>query len=385
MKYCLTVKCWILLLVIGSGQALLANLPTRILEADLTAVQVQGSVVITASSNGDLLRSTDGGITFETRHNGDPADVFHAIGGSGNTLIAVGAGGWILRSADNGQNWSQVSADTLLGTLNGVATNGNGFWVAVGQHMHSGAAQVSSDDGQSWTLHTISSVNLFTGIAWHPGSNQFLASGGDGFFTGSLQASSNGSIWSSVNFPGNTPMLHFVTSDGANGLLAGGEQGALLRSSVSPVNFSAVGGFQPSETLRSAVSTAQGSWIIGGDQAIVVEIPSAAAGARLKSTPLAAAGAIISMANRGGEELLLAGAFSDYPWGAPELQVQVSGNQLILRVQNARLGRSYRVQGSSNLNQWSNLSGTTQQATQHTLEWTVTPDATQRFFRILVD
>jgi hypothetical protein len=90
------------------------------------------------------------------------------------------------------------------------------------------------------------------------------------------------------------------------------------------------------------------------------------------------------MANRGSEELLLAGSFSDYPWSPPQLQVEINGEQLILRVQNARLGRSYRIQSSTNLSQWSNLGGTTQ-ATQRALEWTVTPDATNRFFRVLVD
>jgi hypothetical protein len=273
----------------------------------------------------------------------------------------------------------------MLGDLSAVATNGQGLWVAVGRHQNA-ATQVSTDDGLTWTLHSVDGVNGLTGVAWHSGSNQFVASGG---FSGSLHASANGSSWSSINVPSATPQLKFISSDGADGLLAGGEQGTLLRSSGSTINFSAVEGFRPSETLsetlRSAVSTAQGAWIVGGDQAIVVEVPSVAAEARLLTDPLAAAGAIVSMANRGSEEILLAGPFTDYPWSPPELQVELNGDQLTLRVQNARIGRTYRVQSSTNLNQWSNLSGTTRQATQRTLEWTVTQNTDQRFFRVLVE
>jgi photosystem II stability/assembly factor-like uncharacterized protein len=383
MKRYLTVNFWILLLIFGSGQVLQGHPPTRILEADLTAVHVQGNSVLAADSNGNLLRSTDGGITFETRHQGAPEDAIHFINSSNSTAIAVGAGGWILRSADNGQSWAEVTAEAMQGDLSAVATNGQGLWVAVGRHK-SAATQVSTDDGLTWTLHSVSGVYELTGITWHPGSNQFVASGGDGFFSGSLHASANGINWSNISVPSGTPLLNFVVSDGSNGLLAGGEQGTMLRSSGATINFSAVEGYRPSEHLQSAVSTAQGSWIIGGDQAIIVEIPAASADARLLTTPLAAAGSIVSMANRGSEELLLAGSFSDYPWSPPQLQVEINGEQLILRVQNARLGRSYRIQSSTNLSQWSNLSGTTQ-ATQRTLEWTVTPDASNRFFRVLVD
>ncbi|MCC5833381.1 MAG: hypothetical protein JJU20_01495 [Opitutales bacterium] len=381
----MTAKLWILLLIFSSGQILMGNLPTRILEADWTAVHVHGDAVLVADSDGNLLRSTDGGIVFESRYQGTPEDAIHFIYGSGSTAIAVGAGGWILRSADNGQSWSEVAADAILGQLSAVVGNGSGHWVAAGQHQGSAATQVSTDDGLTWTLHSVSGVYELTGITWHSGSNQFVASGSDGFFSGSVHASPEGSSWSSINVPSETSVLKFIASDGSNGLLAGGREGILLRSEGSPISFSAVEGFRPSEHLRSAVSTGQGSWIIGGDQAILIEIPAASGNARLRSNPLPTAGSIVSIANRGGEEILLAGSFSDYPWGPPQLQAEFNGQQLILRLHNARLGRSYQLQSSTNLSQWSNLSGTTRQATQRTLEWTVAPDETNRFFRVLVD
>lgn len=385
MKRYLNVRFWILLLVLGGGQVLAGNPPTRILEADSTAVHVHANSVIVAEASGDLLRSTDGGINFAIAHQGVPADAFHSVHGSGDTVIAVGAGGWILRSADNGQSWSGVNAEAMLGALSAVATNGNGLWVAVGQHLGGAATQVSTDDGQNWTLHSVSGVYALTGIAWHPGGNQFVASGGDGFFSGSLHGSADGGNWSNIGVPSGTPMLRFVTSYGSNTLLSGGEQGIVLRSQGAAINFAAVEGHRPSETLRSAVSTGQGSWIVGGDQAILLGIPSASEGTRLLSAPLAAAGAIVSIANRGNEELLLAGAFADYPWGPPELHVDVDGEQLTLRVENARLGRTYRVQSSTNLSQWSDVGGTIRQATQRNQHWTLNHDATHRFFRVIVD
>lgn len=388
MKHCLTVKFCILLLVFNGGQALSASMPTRILEADFTAVHVQENAVLVADSEGNLLRSNDGGINLAISHHGDPEDAIHAIDGSDNTVIAVGGGGWILRSADDGLTWARASAEPMLGSLNTVASNGNGRWVAGGTNLASAAIQVSVDDGKTWTLHAINGIDdflLFTGITWHPVANQFIASGGDGLFNGSILTSPDGSSWTSVDLPPGTPFLHFVVSDRSNGLLAGGEQGTLLRSSGSSINFSAVEGFQPSETLRSAVSTAQGSWTIGGDQAIVVEVSAASAKARLLSTPLAAADPIISMANRGSEELLLVGSFANYPWGPPELQAHLSGDQLNLRVHNARLGRTYHLQSSSDLSQWTTISGTTRQATQRTEEWTVSAVSTRVFFRVLVE
>ena len=89
------------------------------------------------------MRSTDNGTTWDNAT--DPVSGhFWGVGFGNNTFVAVVHGGMILRSTDNGSNFSAVVAPGSH--LTGVGF-GNNTFVAVGVY---GELHRSTDNGTTW-------------------------------------------------------------------------------------------------------------------------------------------------------------------------------------------------------------------------------------------
>lgn len=93
--------------------------------------------------------------------------------GRGSQVI-VGAGGLILRSTDNGQNWSPVTAP-IQADFRKVVYEKNTY-VATGSN---GVIIKSTDEGVSWTAIDAGISSTIRSIAYHP-STGFVMSGKDG-------------------------------------------------------------------------------------------------------------------------------------------------------------------------------------------------------------
>jgi hypothetical protein len=111
--------------------------------------------------------------------------------------------GSIIYSDDNGTTWTKATG-TFKGMCQGIATNGNGNWVAVG-YLGTGdskSIKYSVDNGVTWVDTASLSGNIFSSgrsVTYHP-----LSSGGIWVATGSgnsqtiLYSTNNGQTWNAA-------------------------------------------------------------------------------------------------------------------------------------------------------------------------------------------
>jgi RHS repeat-associated protein len=104
----------------------------------------------------------------DTDAGGDAIPVgLHAVAGDGSgNLVAVGGGGNMTRSFDNGQTWHRIPASPFWGSFYGVGY-GNGAWIAGGSNQ----ILRSTDAGGTWTQ--VSSTRGIRGVTY--GNKRWMA------------------------------------------------------------------------------------------------------------------------------------------------------------------------------------------------------------------
>lgn len=101
---------------------------------------------VAVGANGALITSSTGTSWTSGTSNAGANDLLGVTATSGNVVVAVGAGGTVVRSLDGGLTWAlQTSLPAI--TLYGISTDSTQF-VAVG----TGGAEFTSLDGATWTL-----------------------------------------------------------------------------------------------------------------------------------------------------------------------------------------------------------------------------------------
>ena len=213
-------------------------------------------------------------------------------------LAAVGAGGAILTSIDNGSTWVTIPADPFNrgGNINGIAFGGNTF-VAVGDF-----AQVttSSDNGTTWVTQQAASIADLLGVGYGTISDPLQPLNTVGIFVATGQ---NGEILTSDNLGADwTTQTTIVDDTGANvelttaviGLdrsvipnvshvLVAGDRGQMLRS-TDLSSWTSVSSTASSRTLKG---------VAGGNSVIV------AVGGTPVSVGAPATGSIVSSTDNG--------------------------------------------------------------------------------------
>ena len=106
-----------------------------------------------------------------------------------NRFVAVGDGGVVYYSDDDGQNWTAGVSGVAV-TLNSVTYIGNNRWVAVG----SGGTVLYSDDGaQTWTAGTGTGTESFPDVASDGSGRAIVVSSTNDYVT------TDGVNWSVIN------------------------------------------------------------------------------------------------------------------------------------------------------------------------------------------
>lgn len=118
----------------------------------VNALLADGAQLLGVGERGTLLRSDDGGLTWQASQVGGGRETtLTAITRlAPGLLVAVGHDGWILRSEDGGQSWREMRYDSELGEpLLGVWSSDGQHVVAYGSY---GKYLESRDAGQHWTV-----------------------------------------------------------------------------------------------------------------------------------------------------------------------------------------------------------------------------------------
>ncbi len=187
-------------------------------------VQDAGAVV-------NLIAVGDGGTIYSSDNEGqlwlrrtsnttqDLAGIVNATIATVPTFIAVGKAGTVLTSI-NGAAWTASSIGTA-DNLNSIAWKGD-LAVVVG----AAGAAFTSPDGTAWTPVTSGTANDLLGVSWD--GSRFIASGA----AGTIRTSTNGSTWAAATVVAMADKLtrSTLTQPGGLRLMVGGA-GTLLSSS----------------------------------------------------------------------------------------------------------------------------------------------------------
>lgn len=147
--------------------------------------------LVAVGSGGTIITSDDQGATWDARTSGT-SNQLNAVCHSGSLYVAVGIAGTIVTSPD-GETWNVETSGTSL-ILNGVAWNGSVFCVVTAQ----GNTAFTSPDGATWTSRSTPSATGPMQAITANGS-LFVAVGNDGSGGGRCITSTDGITWS---YPG---------------------------------------------------------------------------------------------------------------------------------------------------------------------------------------
>ncbi|CAB4149626.1 hypothetical protein UFOVP545_13 [uncultured Caudovirales phage] len=126
-------------------------------------------------------------------------NIWSGMATSGSSIVAVGysgSNGYINRSTDNGQNWTNITPS--LNIVLGSVAYANGVYVVAGDYGNStsnGQLMVSSDNGLTFTTVTISGAGSpdIRSVMWD--GTKFLAVLNGGAGSNAILSSTNGTSW----------------------------------------------------------------------------------------------------------------------------------------------------------------------------------------------
>ncbi|WP_374498559.1 WD40/YVTN/BNR-like repeat-containing protein [Zoogloea sp.] len=150
-----------------------------------------------------------------------------AVSSAGETYVAVGDYGTIVRSSDGGNTWQQAATVPVSGLLTSVSfADAKNGW-AVG---HGGIILVTRDGGETWAIqHTVDDKPVLLSVHFTDAEHGFVV----GAYGTALQTSDGGKNWEPMQVgEGRDADLHLnhVFSGPSGTLFAAGESGSAFRS-----------------------------------------------------------------------------------------------------------------------------------------------------------
>jgi photosystem II stability/assembly factor-like uncharacterized protein len=320
-------------------------------------VRLPGNVLVGVSPTGALLRSVDNGANFTQVRAADSPRALLTLAVSNSVIIAAGDAGNFVRSTDGGLTWSTLAAATspsFVGKIQALAGNGASTWVAVGTGTTNNKITpiYSLNSGVTWQAspQITSPVGELRGIVWT--GQHWVAVGGNSFGGFALRTTNPANAWSISTVPALVPVLNAV-----------GDAGTVLYSTDHGATFSDVGGGVVSDDLNCVLFLNGTQWAAGGDQGVVVGFDSAALEpVTVLQIPSAESPAI--------NALLVGTSPGSFFYAIPMVSgpvvhdisasVSVVSNQLRVTLSGALTGYTYHIQQSSTLVSWAAVSGSSQ-------------------------
>ncbi|MBS1518308.1 MAG: T9SS type A sorting domain-containing protein [Bacteroidetes bacterium] len=162
---------------------------------------------IAAGSKGNILKTTDGGMSWELIHAGVSKSIFKILFIDGLTGICAGKDGLLLKTSDAGKSWTAVESNTVFDIYDICLSGGKLFCCGL-----NGYLGVSSDSGESWMcmnsqinipLFCISFIDEDTGVC-----------GGYGKIIGTKDAGKNWEILNADVLPSTqVNNIQYISSD----------------------------------------------------------------------------------------------------------------------------------------------------------------------------
>ncbi|MDH5857801.1 hypothetical protein [Lampropedia aestuarii] len=166
------------------------------LPAQVNTIDTNRLGVWIAVEDENICRSADGGLTWSlVPHAMNSIKAIHCS--PNGTWIASGSGIW--RSVDDGLTWQNVTPAVFHETSYGVATDGNGVWIATSRYNYQGFIYRSVDDGLNWTGHPVGESGSWLWTVFYGTDGVWLLVDYSNYEGQScLRSSDNGISWSPV-------------------------------------------------------------------------------------------------------------------------------------------------------------------------------------------
>ncbi len=162
-----------------------------------------------ASGFWEIYVTTNGGASYTRMPSANiPAPVTNEVGYLaqytylGNNIWFTTSAGRVYHSADKGINWSVFQSP--LSDFGGTALSGDITFSTASKGLiqdNSGNLFITQNAGATWNTVTISGTGFPYGgaIAYVPGSNRVVSTGGDTTFAGTSFSTDNGTTWTNVS------------------------------------------------------------------------------------------------------------------------------------------------------------------------------------------
>jgi photosystem II stability/assembly factor-like uncharacterized protein len=172
----------------------------------------------TVGANGTTYHTTDGGITWSLASSGQGNALNSVFYVNADTGYAVGANGTILKTVNAGGFWSALTSGTL-NTLNGVYFIDKNTGFAVGA---AGTILNTTDGGTTWNPQVSGSGAILNSIVFSGGYGFIVGQGGNLLYN-------NGITWSSTA-SGTTNTLYSINFADTYHGFASGANGTIIRT-----------------------------------------------------------------------------------------------------------------------------------------------------------
>lgn len=245
------------------------------------------SVGVAAGFRG-LWRTTNGGVTWTAVPNAPDADfVVSVLGGvtwvDANVVLIHGSGGKILRSADQGVSWTDVSPAGFFEDWLDMAFNAAGVGIAVGP---SGRVARSTNGGASWQ-------ELVTPLS-EPGTAVAFADANTAVVMGNIgqtmRSTDAGATWTTGFAFGASAFYRLRFSSPTFGLAVSGANGLTLRTTDGGETWTRIGGGTIDENVVGMAASPSGNVVLAGSlaRALLRSVDGGATWRRSGSFPVGA-------------------------------------------------------------------------------------------------
>ena len=316
----------------------------------------------------------------------DPLDEYLTMSCLEDTIIAVGSEGIIARSNSQGQAWiSSVNQTFFSGNLQAVAAKPDetNHWLAVGNDGFDGIILSSTDDGQTWLGSTNIEDTDLHGVVW-TGTSWLICGRDNNTFNGTIYRSTDSISWEEIIMPiVDTAPLLAVASDGTGNVVVVGEQGVILHSSNDGLNFMDIGQGLISEDLLTIITSGVDQFVIGGSGKSILEVRNGSA--EITQPPASGAPDTVALLLN-SDTIYAAGAFA--PQTAPVrsipfvLNIIKESNSYVLSVEETLIGKTYSLQYSVDLQNWTLVTGSSKNGLNGLMQWVEPLSESQVFWRV---
>ncbi|HSD64022.1 MAG TPA: T9SS type A sorting domain-containing protein [Ignavibacteriaceae bacterium] len=206
----------------------------------------EGSALFAATNANGLLRSRDGGVTWQQVLTSVSDLYYFTVAAHGNTVLAASYSSGAFRSTDDGTTWTSIGSSLIDPDIDNFTFIDSTIYAAT---TYTGFIFRSTDDGITWVQSSNGLTNHSSVHRVIKAGNYFFASANDGIYR-----STDGLNWNLVN-NGMTTTTTLTVDSYDTTIFTGTNEGFVYKSTDYGENWTSISDDLPPEGYTSGVQT----------------------------------------------------------------------------------------------------------------------------------